>query len=152
MRQQLAINLRYCYSAIRATQNMSESRCLPTIVILQLALHFQLLSINGLAWDTKPLLVVCRRLVPWPAFVANKSNTAWLRFASGLYEQTLIECIIVLSCTRRPIQAYPRTRAVLTYTRVTATTFDPPQHLKNTAWVFQHISIGNVIFCSGLWV
>jgi len=31
MRRQLAINLKYCYSARRATQNMSASRRLPTI-------------------------------------------------------------------------------------------------------------------------
>jgi len=31
IRRQLAIDLRYCYSARRATQNMSASRSLPTI-------------------------------------------------------------------------------------------------------------------------
>jgi len=33
MRRQLAVNLRYCYSAGRATQNMSTSRSLPTIAL-----------------------------------------------------------------------------------------------------------------------
>jgi len=33
MRQQLAINLKYCYSARRATQNVSASRSLPTIAL-----------------------------------------------------------------------------------------------------------------------
>jgi len=33
MRRQLAINLRYCYSARRATQNMLASRSLPTIAL-----------------------------------------------------------------------------------------------------------------------
>jgi len=31
MRRQLPINLKYCYSARRATRNMSASRSLPTI-------------------------------------------------------------------------------------------------------------------------
>jgi len=31
IRRQLAINLKYCYSAWRATQNTSASRSLPTI-------------------------------------------------------------------------------------------------------------------------
>jgi len=35
MRRQLAINLKYCYSARRVTQNMSASRSLPTIVLQQ---------------------------------------------------------------------------------------------------------------------
>jgi len=33
MRQQLSINLRYCYSSRRATQNMLATRSSPTIVI-----------------------------------------------------------------------------------------------------------------------
>jgi len=33
MRQQLSINLRYCYSSRRATQNMSAARSSPTIGI-----------------------------------------------------------------------------------------------------------------------
>jgi len=33
MRRQLAVNLKYCYSARRATQNMSASCSLPTIAL-----------------------------------------------------------------------------------------------------------------------
>jgi len=39
MRQQLAINLKYCYSARRATQNMPSSCIEPRIQVLHWALH-----------------------------------------------------------------------------------------------------------------
>jgi len=35
MRRQLVIDLKYCYSARRVTKNMSVSRSLPTIALLQ---------------------------------------------------------------------------------------------------------------------